>query len=118
MIKELADDLEQFARLSVRSMEPPPWFKMRTVKMLFPHETRLDPTPRYGAASREGGGVSCGAAQEGLEGAARGPAPRGRAALSFGTVCGTVWKRDAALRRKLLQHNRAPVAQVDRAAAF
>ncbi len=62
MIKELADDLEQFARLSVRSMEPPPWFKMRTVKMLFPHETRLDPTPRYGAASREGGGVSCGAA--------------------------------------------------------
>ncbi len=32
-----------FARLSVRSMEPPPWFKMRTVKMLFPRETRLDP---------------------------------------------------------------------------
>jgi hypothetical protein len=39
-------------------------------------------------------------------------------ALSFGTVRGTVWKRDAAQRRKLLQRPCAPVAQVDRAAAF
>jgi hypothetical protein len=48
----------------------------------------------------------------------RSPARRGREALSFGTVPGSVGKRDEALRRKLLEPNRAPVAQVDRAAAF
>jgi len=37
----------------------------------------------HGAASREGGGVSRAAAQEGLEGAARSPASRGREALSL-----------------------------------
>ena len=45
-------------------------------------------------------------------------ARRGGGALSFGTVCGIVGKRVDALRRKLLPHKRAPVAQVDRAAAF
>ena len=46
------------------------------------------------------------------------PCASGQGSIKFGTVCGTVWKRDEALRRKLLLHNRAPVAQVDRAAAF